>query len=86
MSVGWGDAIVRNVDPRTVEVTWTGLPGDEAITLVAKPQGKGVLLRFGQQAPPAVSDAMGADRIVVLTFADPVDAADIVTDFTTADD
>jgi hypothetical protein len=86
MSVRWGEAIVRNVDPRTVEVTWTGLPGDEAITLVAKPQGEGVLLRFGQQAPPAYSDAMGADRIVVLTFADPVDAADIVTDFTTADD
>ena len=86
MSVRWGEAIVRNVDPRTVEVTWTGLPGDEAITLVATPQDKGVLLRFGQQAPPAYSDALGADRIVVLTFADPVDAADIVTDFTTADD
>ena len=46
----------------------------------------GVLLRFGQQAPPAYSDAMGADRVAVLTFANPVDAADIVTDFTTADD
>jgi len=86
MSVRWGEAIVRNVDPRTVEVTWTGLPGDEAITLVVKPQDTGVLLRFGQQAPPAYSDAMGADRVAVLTFANPVDAADIVTDFTTADD
>jgi hypothetical protein len=86
MSVQWGNAVVRNIDPRTVEITWVGLPGDEAITLVAKPQGKGVLLRFGQQAPPAYSDAMGADRVAVLTFANPVDAADIVTDFTTADD
>jgi hypothetical protein len=86
MSVQWGSAAVRNIDPRTVEITWVGLSGDEAITLVAKPQGNGVLLRFGPQAPPAYSDAMGADRVAVLTFANPVDAADIVTDFTTADD
>ena len=86
MSVQWGGAAVRNIDPRTVEITWVGLSGDEAITLVAKPQGNGVLLRFGQQAPPAYSDAMGADRVAVLTFANAVDAADIVTDFTTADD
>ena len=86
MSVRWGEAIVRNVDPKTIEITWSGLPGDEAVTLVAKPQGNGVLLRFGQNAPPANSDAMGADRVAVLTFANPVDAADIVTDFTTADD
>jgi hypothetical protein len=86
MSVRWGDAIVRNVDPRTIEITWVGLPGDEAVTLVAKPDGNGVLLRFGQQAPPADSDAMGADRVAVLTFANPVDAGDIATDYTTADD
>lgn len=86
MSVRWGEAIVRNLGPDTVEVTWSGLPGDEAVTLVAKAQGEGVLLRFGQQAPPAYSDAMGADRVAVLTFAHPVAAADIVTDFTTADD
>jgi len=86
MSVEWGSATVRNLDPRTVEITWVGLSGDEAITLVATPKGKGVLLRFGQQALPASSDAMGADRVAVLTFANPVDAADIVTDFTTADD
>ncbi|HEY3336138.1 MAG TPA: hypothetical protein VGK16_12980 [Candidatus Limnocylindrales bacterium] len=86
MSVRWSEAIVRNVDPKTVEITWSGLPGDEAVTLVARPEAKGLLLRFGQHAPPADSDAMGADRVAVLTFASPVDAADIVTDFTTADD
>jgi hypothetical protein len=86
MSVPWGQAVLRNLDPKTVEVTWVGLSGGEAITLVAKPQGSGVLLRFGQEAPPADSDAMGADRVVVLAFADPVDAADVATDFTTVDD
>ena len=86
MSVGRGETIARNVDPKTVEVTWSGLSGDEAIRLVAKPQGTGVLLQFGEQVTPVNPDAMGADRVAVLTFANPVDAADIVTDFTTADD
>ena len=86
MSVGRGETIVRNVDPKTVEVTWSGLSGDEAISLVAKPQGTGVLLQFGEQVPPVNSDAMGADRVAVLTFANPVDAADIVTDFPAAGD
>ena len=86
MSVGRGETIVRNIDPKTVEVTWSGLSGDEAIRLVAKPQGTGVLLQFGEQVTPVNPDAMGADRVAVLTFANPVDAADIVTDFTTAGD
>lgn len=87
MSVRWGTAQVRNLDERTIEVTWVGLPGDEAVTLVVRPAaGDGLILRFGQDAPPADSDAMGADRVVVLTFANPIDASRIVTDFTTADD
>ncbi|HEX5826265.1 MAG TPA: hypothetical protein VFY23_01995 [Candidatus Limnocylindrales bacterium] len=87
MSVRWGTAQVRNLDDRTIEVTWVGLPGDEAVTLVVRPAaGDGLILRFGQDAPPANSDAMGADRVVVLTFANPIAAERIVTDFTTADD
>jgi hypothetical protein len=86
MSVGWGQAIVRNAGPRTLEVTWTGIPRDELVTLVARSDGDRMLLRFGQEAPPANSDAMGADRIVVLTFAEPIDAGHVVTDFTTVDD
>ena len=45
-----------------------------------------MLLRFGQEAPPANSDAMGTDRIVLLTFAKPIDAGHVVTDLTTVDD
>ncbi len=86
MSVGWAEAIVRNVGPNDLEVVWTGIPRDELVTLVARSDGDRVLLRFGQEAPPANSDLMGADRIVVLTFAEPIDAADVVTDFTTVDD
>jgi hypothetical protein len=86
MSVRWGQAVVRNTGPRTLEVTWTGIPRDELVTLVARSDGDRVLLRFGQEAPPANSDAMGADRVVVLTFAEPIDAGHVVTEFTTVDD
>ena len=86
MSVAWGQAIVRNAGPRTLEVTWTGIPRDELVTLVAQSDGDRVLLRFGQEAPPENSDAMGADRVVVLTFVDPIDAGHVVTEFTTVDD
>lgn len=86
MSVRWGSSIVRNLDANTIEVTWVGFPRDELVTLVVKAEGDGVLLRFGQAAPPAFSDAMGADRVAVLTFASPVSAEDVTTDFTTADD
>jgi hypothetical protein len=85
MSVAWGQAIVENVGPRTLEVTWTGIPRDELVTLVARSDGDRVLLRVGQEAPPANSDAMGADRVVVLTFAEPIDAGHVLTDFTTVD-
>jgi hypothetical protein len=85
MSVRWGEASVRNVGPQTVEVVWVGLPQDEILTLVVRSDGDRVRLRFGQQAPPAYSDAMGADRIVVLTFAMPVDASDVITDVTAVD-
>ena len=87
MSVRWGDSIVRNLDPNTIEVTWVSFPQEPFITLVVKAAaGDGILLRFGQDAPVPNSDAMGADRVVVLTFDHPVAAEHVVIDFTTADD
>jgi hypothetical protein len=85
MSVRWGEAVVRNLGPQTVEVVWEGLPQDEVLTLVVRSDGDRVRLRFGQQAPPPYSDAMGADRVVVLTFAKPVDASDVIADVTAVD-
>src|SRR5215211_7609436 len=51
MSVRWGTALVRNLDPNTLEVTWVSYPQEALITLVVKADGDGVLLRFGQDAP-----------------------------------
>ena len=86
MSVRWGDAIVKNLDPKTIQVTWAGFPRDETIGLVIEDHGNGVLLRFGQDAPYPNTDAMGADRVMVFTFAEQVSADDVAVEFTTADD
>ena len=86
MSVRWGDAIVKNLDPKTVEVTWVGFARDATIGLVVEPKGDGVLLRFGQDAPYPNTDAMGADRVMVFTFAEAVSADQVDVEFTTADD
>ena len=87
MSVRWGNAIVRNLDERTIEVTWVSYKQEQFITLVVRAaDGDGILLRFGQDAPVPNSDAMGADRVVVLTFGHPVSAEHVVVDFTTVDD
>jgi len=86
MSVRWGDSIVKNLDPKTIEVTWVGFARDATIGLVVEPRGDGVLLRFGQDAPYPNTDALGADRVMVFTFAEPVSADQVVVEFTTADD
>jgi hypothetical protein len=86
MSVRWGDAIVRNLDANTIEVTWAGYPQDETIGLLVAATSDGVLLRFGQNMPYPNTDAMGADRVLVLAFAEAVSADEVVAEFTTADD
>lgn len=86
MSVRWGTANVRNLDAKTIEVTWAGYPRDETVGLVILPDGDGVKLRFGQAAPYPNTDAMGADRVMVFAFADAIAAADVAVEFTTTDD
>lgn len=78
MSVRWFDMKVENVDAKTLRLTWVGLPVDaQAKLLVSRDDGK-LRLRFFQPAPPSNSDALGHDRILILTFDEPVAAADVV--------
>lgn len=84
MSVRWGDVEVVNVDEDTLRVTWVGLPVDAAIRLAVEAKGDGYRLAFTQPAPPANSDAIGFDRVLVLDFASPVRAADVEATFATA--
>ena len=84
MSVRWFDVAVRNVDPSTLEVTWSGLPADSEIELLIREGKDGVFLRFTQPAPPVDSDALGFDRVLVLVFDHPVDAGAVTAKFETA--
>lgn len=81
MSVRWFDVKVENVDAETVRVTWVGLPVDEVIDLTISKDGDAVALDFVQDGPPAYSDAIGFDRVLVIEFDTPVDADDVEVTF-----
>jgi hypothetical protein len=81
MSVRWFDVKVENLDAGTIRVTWVGLPRDEEVRLLISGEGGAYRLRFVQAAPPANSDAVGYDRILVLRFHAAVDAEDVEVTF-----
>ena len=83
MSVRWGDVQIENVDEDTLRVTWVGLAVDTDIRLAVERSGDTVVLDFTQPAPPANSDAMGFDRVLVLDFATPVRGEDVTASFAT---
>jgi len=79
MSVRWFDVKVENIDADTLRIVWVGLPRDEVVRLgVSTVDGK-IRLRFVQEAPPANSDALGFDRILEVSFAEPVRSEDVLT-------
>jgi hypothetical protein len=81
MSVRWNTAAVEQVDPETIRVTWVGFPGEEQIVLSIDASGGTPVLVFDQMAPYANTDALGADRVLILTFDGPVKAADVEVAF-----
>ena len=79
MSVRWLDVKVENIDADTLRVVWVGLPRDEVVYLdVSTVDGK-LRLRFVQDGPPPYSDAIGFDRILELSFDQPVRSEDVLT-------
>jgi hypothetical protein len=81
MSVAWNTANVDQVDRTTIQVTWVGFPGDELAVLTVDDYGGDPVLVFDQKAPYADTDALGADRVLVLTFDGPVSASDVEVAF-----
>jgi hypothetical protein len=81
MSVRWNEAIVDQVDPRTIRVTWVGFPGKEQVALTVDSDGGAPVLVFDQKGPYANTDALGADRVLVLTFDKAVDADEVEVAF-----
>jgi hypothetical protein len=77
MSVRWHKAIVRNTDADQISITWVGLPQDDTLDIgVAVVDGQ-LNVTIVQAGPVANSDAMGEDRVVVLTFDTQVNAEDL---------
>jgi hypothetical protein len=77
MSVRWHDAIVKSVSARSIAITWAGLPGDDLVDLgIALDKGT-YHLTLVQAGPVPYSDAMGEDRVLVLTLDGPVVAKDV---------
>jgi len=81
MSVRWNSARVDQVDPTTIQVTWVGFPGAEDVVLTVDGRDGAPVLIFDQKAPYANTDALGADRVLVLTFDSPVDATKVDVGF-----
>lgn len=84
MSVRWGKVEVVNLDEDTLRVTWVGLPTDARVGLRVAAADGGYALTVTQPAPPAYSDALGFDRVLLLDFASPVKAGDVAVDFVEA--
>lgn len=81
MSVRWNSAVIENIDHRTIRVTWAGLPLDDTVALAIASEAGGYDLHLVQAAPYPNTDAMGADRVLVLTFDAPVSADDVAVTF-----
>jgi hypothetical protein len=79
MSVRWLDVKVENIDADTLRVVWVGLPRDEVVYLDVSTVDDKVRLRFVQDGPPPYSDAIGFDRILELSFDQPVRSEDVLT-------
>lgn len=77
MSVKWHDIAVDQIDARTVKVTWVGIAIDEQVFVNVSADRGGYLVEIVQAGPRPNSDALGADRVLVLTFDRPVRAADV---------
>lgn len=64
---------VANEDPTTIRLTWVGGPCDARDQLMIDATGR----RFLVVQPECAGDAVANDRVLLLTFADAIDAADV---------
>jgi hypothetical protein len=78
MSVRWFDVEVENVDADTLRLTWAGYAKDEIVDLAISTDAGGLRLRIVQSGPLPNTDALGADRVLLLDFDAPVAAEDIL--------
>jgi hypothetical protein len=72
-SVAPYEVLVENVDDRTIRLTWSDIPGDNALALFVDEAGTGLIL----VQPEHDGDSMPFDRILVLEYDGPISADDL---------
>jgi hypothetical protein len=77
VSVGSDTVQVENLDPRTLRLSWSDFPIDNALALYVDPVGVGYRFLLIQPAPTGPADAMGEDRILEVTFDHDISAAQV---------
>jgi hypothetical protein len=77
MSVDSYTLEVENVDATTLRLTWVDFPIDNALALYIDESDAGIRLVLVQPAPTGPADAMGFDRELILSFAEPISADDV---------
>jgi hypothetical protein len=76
-SVDYRTLQVENIDPKTLRLTWTDYPIDSALALTIDRFDGQVRLLLARPEPTSETDAMGFDRVLILTFSEPVYADDV---------
>jgi hypothetical protein len=72
-TVATGKLKVENIDPTTLRLTWTDIPGDNALALYIDKS----LTHFVMVQPEHDGDAIPFDRILILKFSQPIPARNI---------
>jgi len=72
-SVPQNTIVVANEGPATLSLTWAGPPCADADLLVIDATGASMIL----VQPECAGDAIAFDRVLILTFAEPVSAANV---------
>lgn len=77
VSVDYRTLQVENIDPKTLKLTWSDYPIDSALALTIDRFDGDVRLLLARPEPTTETDAMGFDRVLILTFSEPISAADV---------
>jgi hypothetical protein len=77
MSVRWHDAALERVNASTIRVTWVGMAVDEQVDVAVEAHGRAVAITIVQAGPVPYSDALGADRVLVLAFDEAIDLSKV---------
>ena len=75
VSVAEDDIQVANDGPSTLVLTWSGMPCETSYRLEVTPNGRDYRL----ERPTCSGDTIALDRVLVLTFSDPVPADQVST-------